>query len=181
MPYKIIASALYIRGHSSVVEHPTADRIVPGSNPGAPLYFLRMFIRLLLLSCDWFIRRLSVSIIESVENWTFYSTGSRFFARLPLTFVTHSPARCSLSSLCYILDTHLFNFPSNCFVSNVSLSRDKTQETRTFCLNRNGFLIRFHQFLLSLRRSFCFNFCFFRQRFQNKNFWDEEPQDRSLC
>ncbi len=23
-------------GHSSVVEHPTADRIVPGSNPGAP-------------------------------------------------------------------------------------------------------------------------------------------------
>jgi hypothetical protein len=101
------------------------------------------------------------------EIKTFYPTGSRFFARLPLTFVTHSPARCSLSSLCYILDTHLFNFPSNCFLSNVSLSRDKTQETRTFCLNRNGFLIRFHQFLLSLRRSFCFNFCFFRQRFQN--------------
>ncbi len=24
--------------HSSVVEHPTADRIVPGSNPGAPYY-----------------------------------------------------------------------------------------------------------------------------------------------
>ena len=24
-------------GHSSVVEHPTADRIVPGSNPGAHL------------------------------------------------------------------------------------------------------------------------------------------------
>ena len=59
------------------------------------------------------------------EIKTFYPTGSRFFARLPLTFVTHSLARCSLSSLCYILDTHLFNFPSNCFVSNVSLTRDK--------------------------------------------------------
>ena len=25
-----------VRGYSSVVEHPTADRAVPGSNPGAP-------------------------------------------------------------------------------------------------------------------------------------------------
>jgi hypothetical protein len=34
------------------------------------------------------------------EIKTFYPTGSRFFARLPLTFVTHSPARCSY--FCYI-------------------------------------------------------------------------------
>ena len=27
------------RGHSSVAEHPTADREVPGSNPGGP-YFM---------------------------------------------------------------------------------------------------------------------------------------------
>jgi hypothetical protein len=29
----------YPRGYSSVVEHSTADREVPGSNPGAPLIF----------------------------------------------------------------------------------------------------------------------------------------------
>jgi hypothetical protein len=62
-----------------------------------------MFIRLLLLSCDWFIRRLSVSIIESVENWTFYSTGSRFFARLPLAFVIWSCVALVFVSYSYLV------------------------------------------------------------------------------
>ena len=86
-----------------MVEHPTADRNVPGSNPGAPLHIYKLFIRLLLLSCDWFIRRLSVSIIESVENWTFYSTGSRFFARLPLAFVIWSCVALVFVSYSYLV------------------------------------------------------------------------------
>ena len=104
------------------------------------------------------------------EIKTFYPTGSRFFARLPLTFVTHSPARCSLSSLCYILDTHLFNFPSNCFMSNVLLSRHKRQETRTFCLNRNGFLIRFPSFCFHCAGHFVSTFVSFTRDFKIKIF-----------
>ncbi len=31
-----------VRGYSSVVEHSTADREVPGSNPGAPYFFFSL-------------------------------------------------------------------------------------------------------------------------------------------
>ena len=34
------ATTFNVRGYSSVVEHSTADREVPGSIPGAPLNFL---------------------------------------------------------------------------------------------------------------------------------------------
>ena len=34
---------LYTRGYSSVVEHSTADREVPGSNPGVPYLFSNVF------------------------------------------------------------------------------------------------------------------------------------------
>ena len=83
-------------GYSSVVEHPTADRNVPGSTPGAPLHIDR-----LLFDCYYYVvidSKFSVStglLPKCGEIKTFYPTGSRFFARLPLTFVTHSPARCS--------------------------------------------------------------------------------------
>ena len=35
-------------GYSSVVEHSTADREVPGSNPGVPFHFLHMQVIILL-------------------------------------------------------------------------------------------------------------------------------------
>ena len=35
-------------GYSSVVEHSTADREVPGSNPGVPFYFLHMQVIIIL-------------------------------------------------------------------------------------------------------------------------------------
>ena len=35
-------------GYSSAVEHSTADREVPGSNPGVPFYFLHMQVIILL-------------------------------------------------------------------------------------------------------------------------------------
>ena len=39
-------------GYSSVVEHSTADREVPGSNPGVPFYFLHMQLIILLHASD---------------------------------------------------------------------------------------------------------------------------------
>jgi hypothetical protein len=85
--------------------------------------------------------------------------------------VVHRPFICERTTPIFwlhsILDTHLFNFPSNYFVSNVSLSRHKRQGL--FFKNQNGFLIPFSSLLL-LRRSFCFNFSFFYQKFQNYNF-----------
>ena len=35
-------------GYSSVVEHSTADREVPGSNPGVPFHFLHMQVIIIL-------------------------------------------------------------------------------------------------------------------------------------
>ena len=48
----------------------------------------------------------------------------------------------------------------------------KTQETRDkdFCLNRNGFLIRFSSFCFNCTGHFFVNFSFFRQRFPKLKF-----------
>ena len=37
--FEIVALTKVRRGYSSVVEHSTADREVPGSNPGVPYHF----------------------------------------------------------------------------------------------------------------------------------------------
>ena len=39
-------------GYSSVVEHSTADREVPGSNPGVPFYFLYMQAIIITTGCE---------------------------------------------------------------------------------------------------------------------------------
>ena len=45
----LILLTAYAWGYSSVVEHSTADREVPGSNPGVPSYFS--------LHCQFYITR----------------------------------------------------------------------------------------------------------------------------
>ena len=67
---------LSVRGYSSVAEHSTADREVPGSNPGAPLPFFSFFPCVSLLSVltlfvffSWFILLTNIYI-------HFYSTNT---------------------------------------------------------------------------------------------------------
>ena len=65
------------RGYSSVVEHSTADREVPGSNPGAPCFlflviivfiFYLNFVMLFQASCRLTLRvMLNISLIVMVR------------------------------------------------------------------------------------------------------------------
>ena len=147
-------------------EHPTADRNVPGSTPGAPFHIRRLSIWLILLCRDWFEFWAFQHEVRRNEHFT-----RRAVASLPVCHWHSSPIVLRVAPIFVTFNSwrSFVSFPIE--LLRVQCLIVKTQETRTFCLNRNGFLIRFHQFLLSLRRSFCFNFCFFwQQRFQNLNF-----------
>ena len=90
---------------------------------------------------SWLIRSLAFQqdCFRSAEKSKHFTR--RAVASLPVLLLTSSSSPVLLlPSLRLILDTYLFNFPSNCFVSNVSLSRHKRQG---FFKNQNGFLIRF--------------------------------------
>ena len=108
---------------------------------------------------SWLIRSLAFQqdCFRSAEK-------SKHFTRLPLTFVTHSPARCSY--FCYIKFLTLI-----CLISHqiASCPMSHWQETRTFCLNRNGFLIsRFHSFCFHCTGHFVSTFVSFARDFKIK-------------
>ena len=54
-------------GYSSVVEHSTADREVPGSNPGVPFHFLHMQVIIILQMAKGYI---SASMMQN-NNWRY--------------------------------------------------------------------------------------------------------------
>jgi hypothetical protein len=86
-----------------------------------------LFIRLLLLSCDWLIRLLSVSTIESAENWTFYSTGSHFFCSL-LIDIRHLVLRCS-----YIFVSYSYLAPCGSLDTRADVSRSVSRCPLVWC------------------------------------------------
>ena len=61
-------NCLFKWGYSSVVEHSTADREVPGSNPGVPLFFFLFPRKLPLRSYCNFISHMDVSQITRCNS-----------------------------------------------------------------------------------------------------------------
>ncbi len=118
-PCHVISLNIVIkRGYSSVEEHPTAYRNVPGSNPGAPLYIRRLSIRLILglLCCDWFewwsfqheVRRTALLLSSYLIPILHRADVSRSVSRCPLVW-------CAVCLLTYDLYFASFSFLVNCY------------------------------------------------------------------
>ena len=147
-----------------MVEHPTADRNVPGSTPGAPFHIRRLSIWLILLCRDWFEFWAFQHEVRRNEHFT-----RRAVASLPVCHWHSSPIVLRVAPIFVTFNSwrSFVSFPIE--LLRVQCLIVKTQETRTFCLNRNGFLIRFPS-LLSLRRSFFCQLLFLSPEISKLNF-----------